>query len=97
MTQLLPTDNVVYVSGKPTLVYVKAISVQFLKQNAQTVTLLSRGRNNSKTLDVLQISLDVFLKDKVVVKNMSTKSEFTNIDGKNIRMTVLNITLEKVN
>lgn len=93
---LQPNDNVIHIGGKPTLVYVKAISTQFLKQQAQQLIVKSRGRNNARALDVVQISLDVFLKNKVRVVNVITNSEYPVIEGKSVRMTVLSVVMERI-
>jgi len=86
-------SNKVSVGGKELGRYYKAVDQQ-LEDNDEVV-LQSRGQeNNGKALDVAEI---VRREDDATVEEVSTSTaEFENDDGESVRVTELEVVLEKV-
>ena len=88
-------EQVVFVGGKPVMNYVTAVLMQFQTKGASTVVIKSRGKFISRAVDVVEVSRNRFLKD-IEVKDIKIGSEeFTNKEGKQVRISTLEITLAK--
>jgi len=90
-------DNVVYIGGKPFMNYVTGIVMQFTTQNAKEVTIKARGKFISRAVDVAEVATKRFLENQIKVDNIKIDSEeFQNKDGKQVRVSTIEITLKKV-
>ncbi len=90
-------DNVVYVGGKPFMNYVTGIVMQFTTQNAKEVTIKARGKFISRAVDVAEVAAKRFLENQIKVDNIKIDSEeFQNKDGKQVRVSTIEITLKKI-
>lgn len=70
--------------------------MQFTTQNAMQVTVKARGKFISRAVDVVEVATKRFLDDAVVVSNIKTNSEdFENKEGKQIRVSTIEIILNK--
>lgn len=89
-------DNVVFVGNKPFMNYVTSVVMQFTTQNANEVVVKGRGKFISKTVDVVEVVRNRFLKDQVDLKDIKIDSEeFENKEGKQVRVSSIEITLVK--
>ena len=93
-------DNVdysIYIGGKPLMSYVTAVVMQFTGKNAGKIVLKSRGKFISHAVDVAQVTVNRFLKDKIKIDNVSISSEeFKNEAGKQVRVSTIEIALVSV-
>jgi len=88
-------EQVIFVGGKPVMNYVTAVLMQFQTKGASTVIIKSRGKFISRAVDVVEVARNRFLKD-IEVKDIKIGSEeFTNKEGKQVRISTLEITLAK--
>ncbi|MCH8329091.1 MAG: DNA-binding protein Alba [Nanoarchaeota archaeon] len=89
-------DNNVFIGGKPFMNYVTAVVMQFTTKNADNVIIKARGKFISRAVDVAEVSSKRFLESAVGVKDIKIDSEeFKNNEGKDIRVSIIEITLEK--
>ncbi len=89
-------DNNVFIGGKPFMNYVTAVVMQFTTKNADNVIIKARGKFISRAVDVAEVSSKRFLENAVGVKNIKIDSEeFKNNEGKDIRVSIIEITLGK--
>jgi len=87
----------IYIGGKPLMNYVTAVVMQFTTRNAGKVLLKSRGKFISHAVDVAQVAANRFLKDKIKISNVSIGSEeFKNDEGRLVRVSTIEIALEKI-
>jgi len=90
-------DNTVFVGTKPFMNYVTSLVMQFTTKGANEVFLKARGKFISKAVDVVEVTTKRFLKDKIIIKEIKTNSEdFKNKEGRDVRVSTIEITLEKV-
>jgi len=90
------TDNNIFIGGKPFMNYVTGVVMQFTTKNADDVIIKARGKFISRAVDVAEVSSKRFLDNTVAVKDIKIDSEeFKNQDGKDIRVSVIEITLGK--
>ncbi len=89
-------DNSIFVGDKSFMNYVTAVVMQFTTKGADEVFIKSRGKFISKAVDVAEVSAKRFLKDQIMIHNISIDSEtFTNKEGKEVRVSVMEICLRK--
>ena len=89
-------DNNIFIGGKPFMNYVTGVVMQFTTKNADEVIVKARGKFISRAVDVSEVSAKRFLEGSVGVKDIKIDSEeFTNKEGKNIRVSTIEITLAK--
>jgi len=89
-------DNSVYVGGKPFMNYVTAVVMQFTTKNAEEVVIKARGKFISRAVDVAEVSSKRFLDSTSAIKDIKIDSEeFTNKEGKEVRVSTIDITLTK--
>lgn len=89
-------EDCIYVGGKPFMNYVTAVVMQFSSGGADTVTVKSRGKFISRAVDVSEVVRNRFMKDKVDITKIEIGSEeFENEEGKNVRVSTMEITLKK--
>lgn len=90
--------HTIFVGGKPFMNYVTAVVMQFTTQNAEKVVVRSRGKFISRAVDIAEVVKSRFLKDQVAVGDIEIDSEeFTNKEGRLVRVSTLDITLQKTN
>lgn len=89
-------ENSIFVGNKPFMNYVTGIVMQFTTKNASEVVVKARGKFISRAVDVVEVASKRFLQGQVNVKNISINSEeFTNTEGKNVRVSTIEITLSR--
>jgi len=89
-------EDCIFVGGKPFMNYVTAVVMQFSSGGADTVTVKSRGKFISRAVDVAEVVRNRFMKDKVDITKIEIGSEeFENEEGKNVRVSTMEITLKK--
>ena len=89
-------DNSIFVGDKPFMNYVTGVVMQFTTKGAKEVVIKARGKFISRAVDIAEICVKRFLKDKVIVKDIKIDSgEFKNKEGKDVRVSTIEITLEK--
>jgi DNA-binding protein len=90
-------DNVIFVGEKPFMNYVTGVVIQFTTQGATEVVVKARGKFISRAVDIIEVVRNRFLQDQVVIKDIKIGSEeFTNKEGKDVRVSTIDITLEKI-
>lgn len=89
-------DNNIFIGGKPFMNYVTGVVMQFTTKNASEVVVKARGKFISRAVDVAEVAGKRFLESTVNVKDIKIDSEdFKNTEGKDIRVSTIEITLEK--
>ena len=89
-------DNVVFVGNKPFMNYVTAVVMQFTTKGAKEVTIKSRGKFISRAVDIAEVASKRFLDGTVGVKDIKIDSEeFQNKEGKDVRVSTMEIVLAK--
>ena len=76
--------------------YVTAVVMQFTTKDAPEVIIKARGKFISRAVDVAEVSTKRFLDSQVKVGNINIDSEeFENKEGKQVRVSTIEITLIK--
>jgi len=89
-------DHIVFVGNKPFMNYVTGVVMQFTTQNAEEVVVKARGKFISRAVDISEVSAKRFLENTVEIKDIKVDSEeFTNKEGKQVRVSTIEITLGK--
>jgi len=89
-------DCIVFVGGKPFMNYVTGVVMQFTTQNAKEVVVKSRGKFISRAVDIAEVATKRFLEDAIKVSNIKIDSEeFENKEGKQVRVSTMEITLQR--
>jgi DNA-binding protein len=89
-------DNSIFIGGKPFMNYVTGVVMQFTTKDAGEVTVKARGKFISRAVDVAEVAAKRFLKDSVAVKDIKIDSEeFENKEGKQVRVSTIEVTLAK--
>ena len=92
----MAADNNIFIGGKPFMNYVTGVVMQFTTKNAQKVIIKARGKFISRAVDVAEVASKRFLVDSVSVKDIKINSEeFENKEGKQVRVSTIEITLVK--
>jgi DNA-binding protein len=90
-------DNVIFIGNKPFMNYVTSVVIQFTTKEAPEVIVKARGKFISRAVDVVEVARKRFLKGQMNIKEILTDSEeFTNKEGKLVRVSTIEIVLEKV-
>jgi len=90
-------DNSIFVGSKPFMNYVTGVVMQFTTKNADEVIVKARGKFISRAVDVVEVATKRFLVGQIKIKDISIDSEeFENQDGKGVRVSTIEITLDKV-
>lgn len=93
----MEADNSIFIGTKPFMNYVTGVVIQFTTKDAKEVFVKARGKFISRAVDVAEISVKRFLKDQIKIKNISIDSEeFENKEGKDVHVSTIEITLEKI-
>ena len=89
-------DNSIFIGNKPFMNYVTGVVMQFTTKNASSVLIKARGKFISRAVDVAEVANKRFLNNTVEVKGIKIDSdEFQNKEGKDVRVSTIEITLEK--
>jgi len=89
-------DNSIFVGGKPFMNYVTGVVMQFTTKNADEVIVKARGKFISRAVDVAEVASKRFLDGQAVVKDVKIDSEeFENKEGKQVRVSTIEITLKR--
>lgn len=89
-------SNVVFIGEKPFMNYVTGVVMQFTAQNSNDVVIKARGKFISRAVDVAEVSSKRFLDNAAEVSDIKIGSEdFTNKEGRNVRVSFIEITLKR--
>ena len=89
-------NNVVFIGDKPLINYATSVVMNFTTKNVNNVIIKSRGKFISKAVDVSQVAINRFLKDQVELGDVKIGSEeFVNKEGRNVRVSFVEITIKK--
>jgi len=89
-------DNSIFIGNKPFMNYVTGVVMQFTTKGADEVTIKSRGKFISRGVDVAEVAAKRFLDDAVGIKDIKIDSEeFQNKEGKQVRVSTMEIMLVK--
>jgi len=89
-------DNVIFIGTKPFMNYVTGIVIQFTAKSAQEISVKARGKFIVRAVDVTEVALKRFLQDQIVVKEIKINSEeFKNTEGREVRVSTIEIVLVK--
>ena len=76
--------------------YVTGVVMQFTTKNASEVIVKARGKFISRAVDISEVATKRFLVDQIDVKDIKINSEdFTNKEGKEVRVSTIEIILAK--
>ncbi len=90
-------DNTIFIGNKPFMNYVTSVVIQFTTKEAPEVIVKARGKFISRAVDVVEVARKRFLLGQVKLKNVEFDSEeFTNKEGKLVRVSTIEIVLEKM-
>jgi archaea-specific DNA-binding protein len=89
-------DNSIFIGGKPFMNYVTGVVMQFTTKNADEVIVKARGKFISRAVDVAEVASKRFLDNAVGIKDIKIDSEeFKNKEGRDVRVSTMEITLSK--
>ncbi|MFO8016151.1 MAG: DNA-binding protein Alba [Candidatus Woesearchaeota archaeon] len=89
-------DNSVFIGNRPFMNYVTGVVMQFTTKNADEVTIKARGKFITRAVDVAEVASRRFLEDTVEIGDIQIGSEeFQNKEGKQVRVSTIEITLKK--
>ena len=90
------SDNSIFIGGKPFMNYITAVVMQFRTKGAEEVIVKARGKFISRAVDVAEVSSKRFLEGTVEVSEIKVDSEeFKNKEGKDVRVSSIEIILRK--
>ncbi len=90
-------DNSVFIGNKPFMNYVTGVVMQFTTKQASEVMVKARGKFISRAVDVAEVASKRFLENSVAVNDIRINSEeFTNKEGRQVRVSTIEISLKKV-
>lgn len=89
-------DNSMLIGTKPFMNYVTGVVMQFTTKGAKEVVIKARGKFIYRAVDVAEVVRKRFLADQVDIKGIEIDSEeFKNKEGKQVRVSTIEITLAK--
>ena len=90
-------DNSIYIGGKPFMNYVTAAVMQFTTQGASEIMIKARGKFISRAVDVAEVTAKRFMEGQLEVKGIRIDSEeFENKEGRQVRVSIIEIVLAKI-
>lgn len=90
-------EHTIFIGGKPFMNYVTGVVMQFTTQNASEVIVKARGKFISKAVDVAEVANKRFLEGQLEIKDIRVDSEeFQNKEGKQVRVSTIEIFLNKI-
>ena len=88
------SDNLIFIGTKPLMNYVTAVVMQFTIKKADSIAVKARGKFISRAVDVAEVATRRFLEGQAEIKKITTNSEeFTTTEGKQVRVSSIEITL----
>ena len=91
----MAADNSIFIGNKPFMNYVTAVVMQFTTKDAKEVIVKARGKFIAKAVDVSEVASKRFLDNIADNKVKIGSEEFKNDEGKDIRVSSIEITLAK--
>lgn len=92
----MDADNSIFVGNKPFMNYVTAVVMQFTAKEAPEVIIKARGKFIARAVDIAEVAAKRFLDNQVFPKNIQINSEeFQNQEGRNVRVSTIEIVLGK--
>ena len=89
-------DNCVFIGNKPFMNYVTGVVMQFTTKGADEVIVKARGKFISRAVDVAEVATKRFLEGQVSVEDIRIDSEeFTNKEGREVRVSTIELVLGK--
>jgi DNA-binding protein len=89
-------DNSIFIGAKPFMNYVTGVVMQFTTKGAESVIVKARGKFISRAVDVAEVASKRFLEGSVGVNDIKIDSEeFENKEGRQVRVSTVEITLIK--
>jgi len=89
-------DNSIFIGNKPFMNYVTSVVVQFTTKGANEIVIKARGKFISRAVDVAEVAMKRFMKDQIELKDIRIDSEeFKNKEGRDVRVSTIEITLAK--
>lgn len=85
--------NIIFVGDKQFMSYITAVSLQFSKGEKEVI-LKARGKFTARAIDVAESSSKQFI-ENILVKSVIIGSENMTREGKNIRVSSIEIRLVK--
>ena len=87
--------NIILVGNKDFMNYMRSLELLFRKQNRKEVTLVARGKNIKRAVDLAEASKNKFLKDiRVLTKDVQiSTTNFKDDDGKECSVSCIEIIL----
>jgi DNA-binding protein len=90
-------NNIILVGEKSFMAYVTGVVMQFTTLNSNEVIIKARGKFIAKAVDIAEVARKRFLENKVSVDKVLINSEdFTNKEGKLIRVSTIEIYMKKI-
>jgi archaea-specific DNA-binding protein len=88
--------NSIFIGNKPFMNYVTNVVMQFTTKGSSKVIVKARGKFISRAVDVAEVARKRFTDDSIKVQDIRISSnEFENKDGKQVRVSNIEITLKK--
>ena len=95
-TQEKEQENIIFVGEKNFMNYVTAIVLQFTSLGAEDVVVKARGKFIAKAVDISEVAMKRFLENQVKTEKVLIDSEeFTNKEGRQVRVSTIEIYLKK--
>jgi archaea-specific DNA-binding protein len=89
-------DNSIFIGNKPFMNYVTGVVMQFTTKNAPEVIVKARGKFINRAVDVAEVASKRFLENTALVDKIKIDSEeFKNKEGKQVRVSIIEITLKR--
>src|SRR3989344_5740841 len=89
-------DHTVFIGAKPFMNYVTGVVMQFTTQGASEVLVKARGKFISRAVDVSEVAAKRFIEGTIDVRGIKIDSEeFENKEGRQVRVSTIEITLGK--
>src|SRR3989338_6047664 len=90
------TGSSIFIGNKPFMNYVTGVVMQFTAKNSEDVVIKARGKFISRAVDVAEVASKRFMDNAVSVRDIKIDSEgFKNNEGRDIRVSTIEITLSK--
>ena len=91
----MTVDSSIFIGGKPFMNYVTGVVMQFTTKGAEEVIVKARGKFISRAVDIVEVAVKRFLKDQIAIKEIKVDSEeFQNKEGKDVRVSTIEIVLQ---
>jgi archaea-specific DNA-binding protein len=89
-------NNIVFIGSNSFMNYVTAVVLQFTTKNASEVSVKARGKFISRAVDVSEVASKRFLINQIEIKDIKIDSEeFKNKEGKEVRVSTIEIIIKK--